>query len=139
MAKASHPNFIAVKSTSAAAVAGDEISSKSVSFDPKTELLDITDFKDTSGCRIKLAGLRDGSASIDGDWDYSLAPHALLWSSWVSGSSIWLTAHYDPSASAGSKGFNVECLVESLSIKGDVGSTNTFSCSLAFRAAPSLV
>jgi hypothetical protein len=135
----SHPDFIAVKATSAAAVSGDEVSSKSVSFDMKTDVLDITDFKDTTGCKIKLAGLRDGSASLDGDWDYSTAPQALLYSSWATGVSIWLTAHYAPSASAGSKGFNVECLVESLSIKGEVAGTNTFSASLTFKAAPTLV
>lgn len=139
MALPSHSIFVAVKASSAAAVAGDECSAKTVSFDPKTELLDITDFKDTSGCRVKLAGLRDGSANLDGDWDYSLAPHALLYSSWANAADIWLTVHFAPSAAALSKGFNVQCAVESLSIKGDVGSTNSFSCTLAFKGAPTLV
>lgn len=133
----SHPVVVYAKASNSAAVSGDELDGiNSVTYSPSVDLLDVTDFKDTTGAKLKLAALQDGSISLDGDLEMADAPQALLRSSLVSGASVWMTIHFAPSGSAGSKGFQVECKVESFEIGAAVADKNTFSCSLQFTGAP---
>lgn len=137
MALSSHPNFIALKNSASAAIAGDEaVGITSVSYDVKVDLLDVTDFKDTSGVKLKLAALRDGSISMDGDLSMTDAPQQLIWSSFASGATIYVTIHFNPSGSAGQKGFQVPCLVSGISPKGEVAGKNTVTYSFEFTGAP---
>lgn len=137
MALPSHPNFVAAKSSASAAVAGDElVGVTSVSYDVKADLLDVTDFKDTSGVKQKLMALRDGSIGIDCDLSMTDAPQQLLWTSFASGATVYITIHFNPSGSAGQKGFQVPCLVSGISPKGEVAGKNTVSYSLEFTGAP---
>jgi predicted secreted protein len=129
-----------MKASAAAAVSGDEVDGlNNVSYSPSVDLLDITDFKDTTGFKTKLAGLKDGSVSVSGDFEASDAPQLLIASSWSSGASIWATIHFNPSGSASSKGFNVECKVESFEITAGVDGKVEYSASLSFTGAPTAV
>ena len=137
MALAGAPVVVYLKATNAAAVAGDEVNGlNNVGYSPTVDLLDVTDFQDTSGFKLKLAGLKDGSVSISGDYEPSDAPQQLVPSSWSSGASVWATLHFNPSGSAGTKGFQVECKVESFEITAGVDGKVEFSASLSFTGAP---
>ena len=137
MALPAHPSLVYAKASATTAVSGDELDGiNSVTYSPSVNLLDITDFKDTSGAKLKLAGLIDGSLQLAGDLEIADAPQALLRSSMVSGASVWMTIHFNPSGSASSKGFQVECKVESFEISASVDGKAEFSCSLQFSGAP---
>lgn len=137
MALAGHPVLVYAKATNAAAVSGDEVDGiNSVSYSPSLDLLDVTDFKDTTGTKLKLAGLKDGSVSLSGDLEMADAPQALLRTAGGDGSSVWITIHFNPSGAASSKGFQVECKVESFEISASVDGKVEFTASLQFTAAP---
>ena len=137
MALPSHPAVVYAKSTNAAPSGSDEIDGlNSVGYSPSVDLLDVTDFKDTTGAKLKMAALSDGSISLSGDLEIGDAPQALLRSSMLTGASVWITIHFNPSGSAGSKGFQVECKVESYDINASVDGKNEFSASLQFTGAP---
>lgn len=137
MALAGHPTVVYAKSSVAAPSGSDEIDGiNNVSYGPTGNLLDTTDFKDTSGFITKLLGLKDGTISLSGDYEASDAPQALLRSSWDSGASVWITIHFNPSGGAGVKGFQVECKVESWEVNAAVDGKVEFSCSCQFTAAP---
>jgi predicted secreted protein len=133
----SHPVLVFAKSAVTAPSGSDEIDGiNSVSYSPSVDLLDITDFKDTSGAKLKMAALQDGSISLSGDLELADAPQSLLRTSMASGASVWITIHFNPSASAGSKGFQVECKVESFEMTVAVDGKNEFSASLQFTGVP---
>lgn len=137
MSLAGHPVVVYAKATNAAVVAADEVDGlNSVGYSPKMNMLDVTDFKDTSGFTLKLAGLGDGAVSLAGDLEPADAPQALLRSSFLTGASVWMTLHFNPTGGAGTRGFAVECKVESFEIKAEVAGKVTFSASLTFNGAP---
>jgi len=137
MALAGHPVVAYLKASASAAIAGDEVNGlNNVGYSPTVDLLDVTDFQDTTGFKLKLAGLKDGSISLSGDYEPTDAPQGLIPSSWSSGASVWCTLHFNPSGSASTKGFQVECKVESFEITAAVDGKVEFSCSLQFTGAP---
>jgi predicted secreted protein len=140
MALAAHPTNIYAKSSVTTPTGTDEIIGlNSVQFSPDIDLLDVTDFKDTTGAKIKLAALTDGTISLDGDAVLSDAPQTLLRSSMLTGASVWITIYFNPSGSAGQKGFQVECKVDKYDVKASVAGKAEFSCSLQFTGAVALV
>jgi predicted secreted protein len=140
MPLAGHPVLVYAKASSAAAVSGDEIDGiNSVSYSPTLDLLDVTDFKDTTGMKLKIGGLKDGSISIGGDLEMTDAPQTLLRTAAGDGSSVWITIHFNPSGAALAKGFNVECKVESFEISASVDGKVEMSASLQFTGAVVLV
>lgn len=139
MALAGHPVKIYAKASGTAPSGSDEVDGiNNVTYSPKLDLLDVTDFKDTSGAKLKLGGLKDGSISLAGDFEPSDAPQALLRTAAGDGSSVWISTHFNPSGSTGTKGFIVECKVESFDISAAVEGKAEFSCSLQFTGAPSV-
>lgn len=137
MALAGHPVVVYVKATSASAIAGDEIDGiNNVSYSPTVDMLEVTDFKDTSGYRQKLAGLRDGSITLSGDLEMADAPQDLLRTAFGDGTSVWATLHFDPGGSAGSKGFKVECKVSANDVSASFDGKVETSFTLDFTAAP---
>lgn len=137
MALAGHPVLVYAKATNAVAVSGDEVDGiNSVSYSPSLDLLDVTDFKDSTGTKLKLGGLKDGSVSLSGDLEMTDAPQGLLRTAAGDGSSVWMTMHFNPSGAASSKGFQVECKVESFEISASVDGKVEFSASLSFTGAP---
>jgi len=137
MALAGHPVAVFAKATNATAVSSDEVDGiNSVTYSPKVNMLDASTFKDTTGFALKLACLKDGSVSLAGDYTPSDAPQMLIMTSWTNGVPVWITMHFNPTGAAGTKGFQVQCKVESFEIKGDVASKVEFSASLNFDGAP---
>jgi predicted secreted protein len=140
MAIAAHGTKIYCKSSSAAPSASDEVKGlNDFSASSSKTMLDVTDFKDSAGVKLKLAGLEDGSFSLSGDLESGDAPQALIRSSFDSGATVYLTLHWDPTAPALSKGYQFPCIVESYEVKGSVDGKTEFSASLQLNGAKTAV
>jgi predicted secreted protein len=140
VALASHPLKIYVRADATAPTGSDEVAgSNSVDLSPSINLLDVTDFKDTSGAKKKIAGLTDGSISISGDLDMTDTPQNLLRSSLLSGADVYVQVHYNPSGSTNQKGYSVVCKVKSSGLSASVDGKNTFKADLEFNGTPALV
>jgi hypothetical protein len=136
MALPAHPAAVYAHSSSGA-YSGHEIGNiDKCNYSPSVDLLDVTDFKDTSGAKKKLAALTDGKVTLDGWVDMSDTAQNLLRSSMATGASVWVTWIFNPTGSTGSKGFQVECKVKSFTISGDTPGAIVFTCELEFNGAP---
>lgn len=134
-----HPFKVYAKSTSGTAVAGDEVAGiNSASNSISGNLLDVTDFKDTSGAMKRILGLLDSEFTLSGFFEGADAPQQLLRSSASSGASVWITFHVNPGGGANEKGYKVECKVASFDLSGSVDGAAEFSCTLNGTAAPTL-
>lgn len=121
-----------VKSTNAAAVAGDEVDGiRQVGFAPKRNLLDVTDFKDTEECMRRLAGLKDSTVTVSGDFEPADAPQLLIRTSCDNGSDIWAT--FLPNGTAG---YKVQMLVESYNVDSQKDGKAEFSATFQGNGAP---
>lgn len=80
------------------------------------DLLDTTDFKDTTGVRTRLAALKDFEATLSGDNEAADTVQGFARTALDNGTSVWLTYLTNPGGATGSRGFKVECLVEDESI-----------------------
>jgi predicted secreted protein len=138
MALAGHPVKVYAKAAAGTPAGSDEVDGiNNVTYSPEVNLLDVTDFKDTTGAKRKLAGLRDGSAQLQGDYEQADAPQALLRSS-IDGTTVYMSFHFNPSGSVGTKGFIVPCKVASFEISAEVDGKVTFSASLQFDDVPAV-
>lgn len=136
MALAGHPVVVSAKASSTDP-SGDEVDGiRDVEYSPSVDLLDVTDFKDTTGAKLKLAALRDGEVTLNGHLETGDAPQVLLRTSFASGASVWITCSFDPSASSGSKGFKVETLVSNFKIRAAQDGVVEFSCTCSFTGLP---
>jgi predicted secreted protein len=124
--------FVRNDTTAPTPVTDEPAGINNVSFSPSVDLLDVTDFKDTTGAKLKLAALKDGSASLSGDLDLADAPQGLIRTAYDNGSIVHVTFQFNPSGGASAKGFRVPCYVESYEIGAAVADRATFSCSLQF-------
>lgn len=139
MALAGHPMKFYWKASGSAPSGTDEVDGiNNVTYSPNVDLLDVTDFKDTSAAKLKLAGLKDGTISISGDLEMSDAPQALIRTNAGDGVSGWASCHFNPSGATGSKGFIVECKVESFEISASVDGKVEFTASLSFTGSPAV-
>lgn len=135
MALAGHQATVFAKASVAAVVAADEVDGiNNIDYSPSVDLLDVTDFKDTSGAHKKLAALLDGSATLSGDLELADAPQTLLRAS-ITGASVWLTFHFNSAAAAGSRGFQVECKMANFKIGAAVEDKVQFSIEAQFTGA----
>lgn len=140
MALASHPLKIYLRSDGTAPGAGDEIGGmNSVDFSPNIAMLDITDFKDTSAAKKKLAGLTDGTISISGDLDGADTIQILARTSFLSGADLYVQVHFNPSGASNQKGYSVICKCKGFKLSGAVDGKNQFSLDLEFNGAPATV
>lgn len=104
---------------------------KSVSYGPSRDMLEETDFKDTSGAHKRFAGLKDGAISISGDYEAADLGIVDLFTAFDTGVSYFFGIAWN-----GVTGHEVECLVESVEIAADFDGNVTFSASLTFNGAP---
>jgi predicted secreted protein len=140
MALPSHPLKFYVRSDATAPSATDEVAGlNNCDYSPNVDLLDVTDFKDTSGAKLKMAALTDGSITASGDALLSDTPQSLIRSSMLTGASVWVTIQFNPSGTAGQKGFQIETKVKNYKVKGSVAGKNEFDADFEFTGAPSLV
>lgn len=131
MSTAANGKKVYAKAAAGAPSGADEIDGvidATVSF--SRDMLDTTDYFDGI-YRTRIYGLADVSISLSGDYEQSDAPHALIRTSQVAGSTIYITVLPN-----GTNGFTYPCLVESYESSGDVASKNAFSASFVLTGAP---
>lgn len=97
----------------------------SVSLQRDREELDTTHFKDTSGHKLAIVGLKSTTLEISGNLDLADAPQSQLRSRYADGASTFIEIQWDGSTSADGE-FKVTSYSEEASVDGIV----TFSCSL---------
>lgn len=107
---------------------------KSFSVSNENDLLDETDFADTSGFRKRFQGLQDGTITMSGDLELSDTAQTAIRTKKGTGVVVTVQLLYD-----GTNGDEVDCMVESFDINAEVGGTVEFSCSLKFNEAPTAV
>lgn len=111
-------------------VAGDEIDGiKSIDWGPSANLIETTDFADTSGARTRLAGLKDLSVTLSGDYEASDTGQARLRTNWPS------TGTYVRFLPNGTAGFKCLMLVQDFKIAGEVDGVVQFSATLVGNGA----
>jgi hypothetical protein len=131
MATAAHTRKLYVRTDTTAPSGSDEIDGAvDFSWSSKTDILETTDFKDTTGTKTKIAGLKDGSGSIGGDWEQSDTIQGLLRTAHNNGTLVYVTDLKD-----GTNGYTYPCLVESLDEKGAVAGKNEVTFSLTQSGA----
>lgn len=108
----------------------------SVSFGPSRTMLDITDFKDTTGAKLFMAGLHSGKISLKGDYNGADTYQALIRTQFLNGGALYVQFIFDPGASAGSQGYKVKGIVESFDVSVNVDGKVEFSASVSFNGAP---
>lgn len=131
-ATAAHTAALYAKSTSGSVSGSDEIDGiNSVSVSQELTELETTDFKDTSSFKTRIAGLKDGSIEISGDFEPADAPQNLVRSSFLSGATIYITYLRD-----GTNGARFPALVTSIKEDGAVDGKAQFSATLKLNGAP---
>lgn len=138
MALAAHPSVVYFKATSGSASSGDEADGiNAFNIKINGELLDTTDFKDTSGWHSFIQGLKGADVSFDGQVEAGDAPQSLLRSSLLTYADLWCTLHRNPTGGSGAKGFKAQVVIESYEEKGSVDGIAEFSCSMKVTGAVS--
>lgn len=134
MALAGHE--LAIYANATTITAADEMDGvNNVSFGPTRDLLEDTDFKDTSATRTRFAGLKDGTISLSGDYEPADTPQSALETAFNNGTDITIGIAWD--GATGSNGHQVVCQVESFEISASFDGKVEFSASLQFNGASS--
>jgi predicted secreted protein len=135
MSTPAHP--IVVKVGTDGAVFNEMDGIKSVKFGPSRTMLETTDFKDASGAKTRMAGLKDGVIELSGDLEEADADgQNVVRTAWENGTDCHVEIDFIPGAAAGSKGYKVKGIVESYEIAGEVDDIVTFSATIQFNGAP---
>lgn len=130
MAIAGHLSTVTVSSNDTTYNAVDGI--KSAEFSPAVAMLETTDFNDATGARTRIAGLKDGSISLSGDYEESDTGAALIRTQWASGGNLYLKF-----APNGTTGFKVLTIVQDYKVSSSFDGTVQFSATLQFNGAVS--
>lgn len=101
-------------------------------------LLETTDFKDTSGARTRIPGLMDVKLSVSGDEEAEDPGQEVLRNA-LGVSSVWVTVLTNPLGTSGKQGWKVEFHVESEKPSSSVDSKVTTSFDLAATGAATRV
>jgi hypothetical protein len=105
-------------------------------FSKSRDMAETTDTKDGSGFKTRQAQLMDTKIDASGQYEASDAIQQLIRSSFDSGATLYITVHVDPSASSGSKGWRIPCLVESYEGGVNVNEPGKFSFSAVGNGTP---
>lgn len=104
---------------------------KDASFEVSRDVLDTTDFKDSSGARTRIVGLQDTSISISGDYeDTDTNGQVALRSAFIAGTSFYIGFKFD-----GTDGYKVQCYCSSFSITPTVDGLVEFEAELVSTGA----
>lgn len=79
------------------------------------DLLDTTDFKDTSGAHTRIAGLKDTSVSLSGDWEPADTGWLKAETAYSSGATLYVKVLLN-----GTNGYKAPFKVESIELSGGV-------------------
>lgn len=97
----------------------------SVDFGPAQDLLETTDFADSTGARTRIQGLKDLDVSLSGQYEASDTGQALLRTVWASGATVYMRFLWD-----GTNGLKSTFKVESYKINASFDGVVEFSCAL---------
>jgi predicted secreted protein len=104
------------------------------SFGPSRDMLETTDFKDTTGAKTRMAGLKDGTISISGDYESGDTAQAQIFARYSDGAACWIRALWD-----GAAGHKVKTIVESFELKSTVDGKVEFTSTHQFNGVFSAV
>lgn len=103
------------------------------SFSTGRDVLDTTDFKDTSGAKTKILGLQDTTISLSGDLEASdTNGQNVLRTAFFNGNAIYVGFGFN-----GTDGYKVQARVSSFEINAGVGDKVEFSCEITSVGAVS--
>lgn len=94
-------------------------------FSRMADLLDVTDFADTSGTKLRIYGLKDASFSLSGDLEAADTGYGRIETAYGDGSTVYIK--YLPN---GTTGWKAACKVESIEVSGSVDGKAEVSVSL---------
>lgn len=124
-------------STNTTPSGGNEIDGiNDVTYGPNREKLEVSDFKDGDAAKRYILGLADGEIQVKGDAELTDSVQTLLRTSHTSGASVWAHIYFNPTGSAGSKGFKVECKVPSWDMAAARDAKVTGGFTLCFTGLP---
>lgn len=126
---------ITTTSTTATFPTDEATGIKSIDWSPSLDLIDVSDFS-SGQFKKKLAGLKDGSVSVSGDYEPTNTAIGRIQTAAGDGTSVWAQYHFDPTASAGSRGFKVESKVKGFKISAQVDGAVQFSADLEWTGLP---
>ena len=132
MALAAHPITFSVSADDSSYSEVDGINS--ASFEELRDVLETTDFMDTSGARTRILGLLDVPIECSGDYESADTGQALIRTSLGSGATIYCRFLWN-----GSAGHKVACKAKSFKIDGERDGKVQFSASFVSTGAPSTV
>lgn len=133
---AGYTELVYVRTDATAPVAADKIDGiRSFSLDRSVDLEETTDTKDGSGYKTRQAQLMDSKIEMSGQAEMTDAIQSVLRTAYTNRTTVYVTVHVAPGAAAGSKGWQVPCLVESYSCSVDPSKAGEFSCSLTGNGA----
>jgi hypothetical protein len=134
---AGHAAGVFARADSNNPTASDELGGiDSFSLSSSAEVLDSSDFADTSGARTRLLSLSDGTITIDGWVLFDDAPQESIRGAATTGVSVWITARLQPAGNNLARGFRVECKVDGFVIDAQVDGAVAFGASLVFNGKP---
>ena len=112
-------------------VAGDEIDGiNSIDWGPAADLLETTDFMDTSAARTRILGLKDLSVTVSGDYEASDTGQARLRTNWAAGTTTYV--RFLPN---GTTGFKCAMLIQDYKINASFDGKVEFSATLVGNGA----
>lgn len=112
-------------------VAGDEIDGiNNIDWGPSADLLETTDFMDTTAARTRLLGLKDLQVTVSGDYEASDTGQARLRTNQAAGTTTYV--RFLPNGSAG---FKCAMLVQDFSISASFDGKVEFSATLVGNGA----
>lgn len=126
---------IMTSSTTATFPTDEAAGIKQIDYSPSLDLLDVSDFS-SGQFKKKLGGLKDGTVSISGDYEPTSTAIGRIQTAAGDGSSVWVNYHFDPTASAGSRGFKVESKVKGFKLSAAVDGVVQFSADFEWTALP---
>lgn len=101
---------------------------------PVRAMLETTDFKDTSAGRTRMAGLKDGTITLSGDYESADTGQAKIPTAWAAGSALYFK--FLPN---GTTGFKVICIIQDWKLGAVVDGKITFAATVLLNGAYSAV
>jgi predicted secreted protein len=133
MALAAHPSVLDVSTDDITYNEVDGIND--YTFGLSRDVLETTDFKDTSGAHTRILGLQDIPVSISGDFEGGdTNGQNVIRAAFVSGATIYFRLRPD-----GTNGYKVQCKVSTFEISAGVADKVEFSCELVSTSAVTAV
>lgn len=118
-----HAAAVRVATTDATGSEVDGVNS--IDWGPNRELLETTDFADTTAARTRIGGLKDFSATLSGDYESSDTGQGIIRTAFDDGTSVFL--RFLPN---GSTGFKCECKVSEFKVSASFDGKVEFSATL---------